>query len=73
MSSPLGSTSRLSGRGGEFGNDLKKGRAKYRWWGPEDGGWYQQPDEAFQPVQELLQRAESRAMEETAYRLSCGR
>jgi hypothetical protein len=53
------------GRGDDFGNDLEKGRARYRWWGPEDGGWYQQPDEAFQPVQELLQRAEDEGLYET--------
>jgi hypothetical protein len=39
-------------------------RSCFRWAGPEDG-WYQQPDSAFDAVNELLSRAEAEGLYET--------
>jgi hypothetical protein len=38
------------------GGDLEAVRAEFRWGSPEDS-WYQQPDEAFDAVHDLLTRA----------------
>jgi hypothetical protein len=51
------------GKGDEFGNDLEKVKAYFRWGSPEDA-WYQQPDEAFHAVGELLNRAEDEGLYE---------
>jgi hypothetical protein len=37
-------------------NTVEKARAYFRWGSTEDG-WYQQPDDAFAPVQKLLEQA----------------
>jgi hypothetical protein len=42
---------------------VEKARAYFRWGGPEDA-WYQQPDEAFHAVNELLRRAEEEELYE---------
>jgi hypothetical protein len=40
-----------------YGDDVESIRAGFRWGSPEDA-WYQQPDEAFDKVNELLGQAE---------------
>src|SRR5262245_36658143 len=51
------------GKDDEFDDDLEKVKRSFRWGSPEDA-WYQQPDEAFLAVNELLDRAEEEGLYE---------
>lgn len=47
----------------DFDGDPEKAKACFRWGSPEDA-WYQQPDDAFAAVNDLLNRAEEEGLYE---------